>query len=368
MGYKKPCTSFFMKKITIGFDAERMKFPHTGLFHFCKQLGNALIRNQANNNIETTIYTASKNNIEFPPQTPFIHQNSLQKFWLRAANHFDIWHTTFQGTNYFPASANCKLVFTVHDLNFLHDPSKSPKKKQKLLKQLAQKVQRADSVVAISNFVKNELETQIPMGRKPISVIYNGCNISTELMPLAPLPIPEKPFYFSIGTIMEKKNFHVLPKLLPGNNFLLLIAGISNSEDYRELILAEARLLGVEERVRLLGNITEAEKYWYLQNCAALAFPSMAEGFGLPVIEAMYFGKPVLLSTATSLPEIGGPGAWYFQNFEQEHMQQIAEQAIANDSPERQQANAAWAKQFSWDEAARSYLALYKALVNESNK
>ena len=111
---------------------------------------------------------------------------------------------------------------------------------------------------------------------------------------------------------------------------------------------------------RSTGPIKEEEKYWYLQHCIAFAFPSLAEGFGLPVIEAMHFGKPVLLSTHTSLPEIGGDLASYFQNFEPKHMEEVAMKAIQNHTENKSKAYQQWAHQFNWDIAAKKYPELYR--------
>ena len=93
-------------------------------------------------------------------------------------------------------------------------------------------------------------------------------------------------------------------------------------------------------------------------------FPSLAEGFGLPVIEAMHHGKPVFLSTHTSLPEIGGDAAYYFDTFEPAHMAQVLERGMAdfaaNDGPARVRAHAS---QFTWEKAGAAYLALYRSLA-----
>ena len=89
-------------------------------------------------------------------------------------------------------------------------------------------------------------------------------------------------------------------------------------------------------------------------------FPSIAEGFGLPVIEAMHFGKPVFLSKFTSLPEVGGNVAYYFDNFNAAHMQSVfakGMQDFENRKPQKEIMEQA--AKFSWDKAAIQYLELY---------
>jgi glycosyltransferase involved in cell wall biosynthesis len=112
--------------------------------------------------------------------------------------------------------------------------------------------------------------------------------------------------------------------------------------------------------VELHLSITDEEKAWLYANCAGFVFPSLTEGFGLPPIEAMHFGKPVFLSEFTSLPEVGGAAAHYFEAFDVESMRALIEPAVA---PEASAANAeivrANAARFNWDDAARNYLCLY---------
>src|ERR1700751_128658 len=125
--------------------------------------------------------------------------------------------------------------------------------------------------------------------------------------------------------------------------------------------MEEAAKFGVADRVKITGPISEEDKAWYYKNCAAFVFPSLAEGFGLPVIEAMHFGKPVFLSTLTSLPEIGGNAAFYFDSFDPEAMQQVfkngMEQFYAENWEDKVKAHA---MKFNWDETAKQYLALYE--------
>ena len=101
------------------------------------------------------------------------------------------------------------------------------------------------------------------------------------------------------------------------------------------------------------------EKY-----CTAFLFPSLAEGFGLPVIEAMHFGKTVLLSTIDTLKEVGGSVAHYFSDYEAASMQATLKNAIAidNELNSRDQIQQ-HAKQFSWEKAAKLYLQLYQTII-----
>lgn len=343
-------------------DCERMKYANTGLYHYCLQLAQALQRNLDEEREHLNLYVRESTMPAFGKGFSFIPQHTLHKFWLPVKKGYSVWHATYQATQYFPFRKKMPVVLTVHDLNFLYDESKDAAKKQKYLRQHAQKIQHADHVVAISEYVLNDIKKHFDVSGKPCSVIYNGCNISASVEPaIDASKKPAQDFLYTIGTITDKKNFHVLPPLLANNNRLLVISGIVQSEEYKSRIAETARQFGVENRLVFTGAVTEAEKYWYMKNCEAFLFPSLAEGFGLPVIEAMYFGKPVILSTHTSLPEIGGDAAYYFTSFEAGDMEQVLENSLKqynrNKPAEKIKQRAAG---FNWDVAAKQYLEVYR--------
>ncbi|MBL0884022.1 MAG: glycosyltransferase family 4 protein [Chitinophagaceae bacterium] len=342
-----------------------MKYAHTGLYHYCKQLGLALVSAEKHIQNHLTFYTREREMGIFGKDTSYVEQHSLHKFCLPDIRKYDIWHATYQGTMYYPYRRNIKILLTVHDLNFLHEEHRPLAKKKRELQKIQNKIDRADAIVAISSFVQSDLERNVNLSGKKVHVIYNGCNIKQEIVPVAPELIPNTAFLFTIGTITDKKNFHVLPALLHGNNMQLVIAGITQSEEYKLQILLEAKECNVADRVHFVNAITEPEKYWYLQNCEAFVFPSLMEGFGLPVIEAMAFGKPVFLSNRTSLPEIGGNQAFYFDSFEKEAMQHVFNSGMLDFkrgaiTPETIRSRAAM---FSWENAAKQYLALYREMI-----
>ncbi len=352
------------KRRQIILDCERMKYANTGLYHYCLQLGWALQRAIDKETEELILYVRAATAPDFGPGFSFIYQHTLHKFLLPLKKKYSVWHCTYQGTQYFPFRKRKGVVFTIHDLNFLYDEQKTQKKKQKYLRQLGRKIKAASHLVAISNFVLEDVRRFFDISSKPCSVIYNGCNIPAPVTGDIPGFIkPEGSFLYTIGTVVDKKNFHVLPSLLVGNNRLLVISGIIQSEAYKEKIIAEAQQYKVEDRVIFTGPVTEAEKSWYMQHCECFLFPSLAEGFGLPVIEAMYFGRPVILSTHTSLPEIGGDAAYYFKNFEPVAMRKTLEDSLHHyNSTNAREKIMARASFFNWDNAAKQYLEVYRGL------
>lgn len=340
-------------------DCEKMKYPNTGLFFFCDMLAQAIIA-ENHGKLDLGFYVPAKYAGRWGKSFYYKKKNLLDKIAVISPVKCQLWHTTFQLAHYVPC--NGKILLTVHDLNFLYE--KDEHKQQKYITKMQKLVNRADRIVEISEFTKNDLLKHIHTDGKKIDVIYNGCNLyQGEIR--QPETMPTNDFIFSVATVLPKKNFHVLPCLLQGNNLELIIAG--NKSDYVNVILDEARRYGVEERVKIIGPIDESVKHWYFKHCKAFVFPSIAEGFGLPIIEAMAYGKPVFLSRHTCLPEIGGDYAYYFNtDFDRQLMQEEFRKGL-DDYYANEQAKAEsikhYAQRFSWANTAQRYLEIYKEMI-----
>src|SRR5688572_13070665 len=164
-----------MNKVIV--DCERMKYEHTGLYHYCLQLGLALERNKIPNSEGLSYYMRPSNIGVLGPDATYIEQHSLQKFWLPSLRNYAVWHATYQATNYFPRRRKIKIVLTIHDINFMHDDSKVQFKRERELRKLQTKIDRADHIVAISQFTLDDVRKHLDLKNKIVSVIYNGCNI-----------------------------------------------------------------------------------------------------------------------------------------------------------------------------------------------
>ncbi|MFR9651675.1 MAG: glycosyltransferase family 1 protein [Rikenellaceae bacterium] len=337
-------------------DCRKLKHPNTGLYTFCRELILALER--AKGDAELCYLFNSKGYKNFTADGSRVEHYKISKLWDRLPifGNRGLFHSTVQMAS---APICGKRVLTIHDLNFLYE--KSEAKAARYIKRLQREVRGVDYIVAISEFTKSEIMRHVDIGDTPIEVIYNGCSLFDGEPTEQPKYRPAGKFLFSMGTILRKKNFHVLPSILVGNDYELIVAG--NDSPYSQEIVDEARRYGVEERVHLIGSISEAEKDWYFRNMTAFLFPSIAEGFGLPVIEAMSYGKPTIISTYTSLPEVGADHCYYLpRDFNPTEMQEILKHALESFTPERAKAEIRHAKSFSWDRAAASYLDIYNRL------
>lgn len=277
---------------------------------------------------------------------------------------YDIWHSLQQFPSHFPSNKP-KFILTIHDLNFLYE--KNEVHKLLYLRRLQRNIDRADYITAISDFTKNNIEDHLNLRGKKIRTIYNGISVDTEGPGLKPGYVGKKKFFFSIGIFNEKKNFHtLLPVMNYFKDYKLIIAGNTDT-NYGRLIRKQIDELNLTDRVILPGKVSDDEKHWLYRNCSAFLFPSIAEGFGMPVIEAMKFGKPVFLSNFTCLPEIGGDLAFYFEDFDKNHMAAFIEnklsyfndnQVIIEDKIKKH------ADRFSWQICIEQYTSLYQEILD----
>jgi glycosyltransferase involved in cell wall biosynthesis len=346
-------------------DLERMQYKHTGLYNFCYFLAMEMAQQVDDKQLQLCYYSPQQVIGMFGHNVIYKNQHTLHKIFYSQLNKYNLVHSVHQDSAYFNQKINVPRVLTIHDLNFLYDDRKPSSKKELLLSRLEKKIMSAAHVVAISKFTLAELHKHFDLTNKPTSVIYNGCTINEVTHLVAPVYKPKRKFLFAIGVIMAKKNFHVLPCLLKHNDFELIISGVINDKVYAQEILHAAKKHGVADRVILTDAISNNDKNWYYKSCEAFVFPSISEGFGLPVIEAMYFEKPVLLSRATSLPEVGGNLAYYFDHFEPSHMQDVLARSLShfntnNALPTMYKQHAL---QFNWNQAAKEYLEIYKKYV-----
>jgi glycosyltransferase involved in cell wall biosynthesis len=343
---------------------ERLRNPYSGLGQYCLQLGQAFVAEGAATGMEFTALVPEHRLEVFGASMRYKVVKPWHR-WFGIQLESNVWHCMHQDSDYLPRNKKIAVAYTIHDLNFLERPDYTESKKKRKLATMQQRINRAAGLVYISEFVRTQvhIHLSVPEGIKE-QVIYNGGGHPEEMSDTQQVVVKrDKPFLFSIG-IHPKKNYHVLMPLLAAQEAYDWVIAGPDSREYQATIREEAAKWGIEQRVHFIGPISEAEKWAYYQECEALLFPSLSEGFGLPVVEAMALGKPVFLSTRCSLPEIGGEEAFYFPDFEAPTLMTVFENgmnAYRNDpkKPTRLKNRAA---QFSWKAAATHYLDFYKTL------
>ncbi|AUP81061.1 glycosyltransferase family 4 protein [Flavivirga eckloniae] len=281
---------------------------------------------------------------------------------------YDLWHCLNQNIKIEPYH-DIPYLLTVHDVNFVEEVSSDMSHKHNV--RFQEKLDRSHAITYISNYAKASTHEHFNIPDVPEYVIHNGNPILDIEIPqnYKPEQLTTAPFLFSIGEFSERKNFHALVKMLEFlPEYHLILSGKNNTDYANGTLQKTIAQLGLQDRVLITGKISELDKQYYLQNCEAFVFPSLREGFGIPPIEAMRFGKPVFLSNNTSLPEIGGEHAFYWDNYDPDYMAKVMQDGLNtfnNNKDTLSQNYINHAKSFNWDNAAEKYIKAYRDLLGK---
>lgn len=278
---------------------------------------------------------------------------------------FDLWHSIHQLSAFQPPRGIQHRILTIHDLNFIYE--KSGRKQHRFLRRLQREADRSSTLTFISHFAFEEAQKHLRMENKWTGynpVIYNGVEDTTQGSQLAVEGLDNRPFLLSIGVVKEKKNLRVLLPLMERmKDYSLVIAG-DDRDPYAQR-LKEEILQRRLDNIQIIGPISDAQRRWLYAHCEGLLFPSKCEGFGLPVIEMMQWGKPVFSSTETSLREIGGRYACFFDSYDPADMERTVRAGLAGISPELAAAEQAYAQSFSYERHFEAYICLWKAIRDQ---
>ena len=292
------------------------------------------------------------------PDFDYIRKEYARKDLKALGKPVDLWHATTQMFRFRQHAKGRLQLLTIHDLNYLYE-----KQFYSIWKhQLQQKhyVRHSDYVTTISKFVEDEVSRHVGFRGKAHRVVYNGVG----WLPGSPMRKPDfvtdgNKILFTIGQIREKKNFMKLVEMMPYmEGYSLYICGDKHFKFARQL---EQRIAELNTgRIFLPGTISDEEKVWLYQHCDAFLFPSRLEGFGLPLIEAMQFGKHVFSSRLTCLPEIGKDYAFYWDHFEPQYMADEVKKGLLKPVD---RAEIEYARSYSFEQYTKEYIALYKELL-----
>ncbi|NMB84444.1 glycosyltransferase family 4 protein [Candidatus Roizmanbacteria bacterium] len=225
----------------------------------------------------------------------------------------------FSPAHYAPRFCSVPYVVTIHDLAYLYYPDEFLKKDlYKLKKWTSYSLKNAASVIAVSQSTKKDILKNYPVPENKIKVIYNGYEKKLKNK-IALKRLKEtngkQPFILYVGTIQPRKNIDTLIKAFAdfkreNEEYKLIIAGKKGW--LFESVFDLVNELGLSDSVYFTDYISDRQLAYLYQNAFCLVLPSFYEGFGIPVLEAMSFGCPVIASFSSSLPEVGGDACLYF--------------------------------------------------------
>jgi glycosyltransferase involved in cell wall biosynthesis len=254
-----------------------------------------------------------------------------------------------------------KQIVTVHDLDFLDHPERTRGEIHRDYATLAPRhARRADAVVTISRFTAGEVERRLGVARDRIVI----CSPGAPRWPPRPAPAPRGPILF-MGTLEPRKNvgvlleaYEALRQMMPDAPPLWLAGGATAAAAPWLRAIAEPPLAG---HVEHLGYIPADRRYDLYARASMLILPSHLEGFGIPVLEAMTVGVPVIVSRRGALPEVAGDAAQIVEpedaaGFAAAMTRYLTDAGAVADAVQR---GIARARVYSWDVSAKTLLTAY---------
>jgi glycosyltransferase involved in cell wall biosynthesis len=269
-----------------------------------------------------------------------------------------------------PLRKRTPALLTVHDLSFLRHPETFPQALRDYLERaVPRSVERADHILADSHATRRDLIALLDVPPDKVTTLHLG--VSPRFSPEADAgervslneryPLGPKPYVLAVGTVQPRKNIRrliaALDVLAPTHDVTLALAG-------QPAWLADPILEAAEARddVRVLGFVDDADLPALYRQAAVFAFPSLYEGFGLPPLEAMACGTPVVASNASSIPEGVGDAGLLVDPLDVPALAAALDRALTDEAlrDALRERGLSRAAEFTWERSARQWLALVR--------
>jgi glycosyltransferase involved in cell wall biosynthesis len=381
--------------MNIGFDAKRAFQNNTGLGHYSRTLISSLARFYPDHQYYlfgpkiTSLYnTDSFANIRSIAPATFpstLFKSAWRSNWIKKdllKNNIDIYHGLSHEIPIGINKTNIKSVVTIHDLIFERYPEQYGKIDVQIYrKKFTYACKHADKIIAISNQTKQDIIDLYKIPEEKITICYQSCNPAffNKASDAEKQAVKEKyflpdQFYLYVGSIIERKNLLTVCKALNeiDNNIPLVVIG--NGDGYLKKVKAFIAANQLQQRIIFLSetnaakndnSFISAKDFPAIYQCAAaMIYPSIFEGFGIPVLEALASGLPTITSNISCLPEAGGNAALYITPTSVDEMK-AAMNAVINNNALRNEMienGCKHAAQFSEQRCAAAVMEVYKNL------
>lgn len=274
----------------------------------------------------------------------------------------DIYHQTYY--DFFLPSFKQKRIVTIYDMTTDILPEIYPEDMGKTSKTRRISADESDGIIAISESTKRDIVNIYGIPPEKIEVIYLANSLHYEI---SNSKLSNTPYLLYVGQRCKHKNFETLFSVYTeekelNRNFRLICFGGTPWTDYERKVLQKT---GLENQcLQVTGDDYSLSQYY--KNASLLVYPSLYEGFGMPLLEAMHYGCPVVASNSSCLPEIlGGAGLLFFPTDKNDLIKKI--KTLINDTEVREycrKTGLEQEKKFSWDRCANETFAYYKKIVD----
>ena len=270
-----------------------------------------------------------------------------------------------------PLAAQCPQVVTVHDVNYLGHKGRRTAVGRKAFQFFVERtVKRADRVITVSEFSRDEIVRHMNVPKDKVTVVHSAGRDSTDEA-TAPhesgiVQSIGRPYILAFSSLSAHKN---IPRLIEAYSkissdvphALVLVGHLPEKTEARTQMQSAGH-----DRIVFTGYIPDEEVDALMRSASLFAFPSLYEGFGLPILDAQHAGVPVACSSAGALPEVAGEGAVKFDPQSVDDMAQALRRCLL-DMDLRDKLIAAGydnASQFSWSRTAQQTLDVYRAVAS----
>lgn len=308
---------------------------------------------------------------------PFAYSHMLISAYL-AKEGLDVFHSPISSL---PLTYPKKEIITVHDLAIYKNPAWFPSQifSTKLL--VPQSLRKANKIIAVSESTKRDLKNIFNVAAKKVKVIHEGVVVQKFKMRSKKIDSLKKfmlwpKFILFIGTLEPRKNVVALirayKKLIERNlefkNYQLILAGNKGHKSSEVFDSIKAQKVG--KQVKYIGYVTHNQKIELLKRAVCFVFPSSYEGFGLPVLEAMALGTPVITTNVSSLPEVAGKAALLIDPDKEQDITKALKRLLGDKQLQSRlkRAGLARAKEFSWEECAKETIEVYESMKEIKKK
>lgn len=291
-----------------------------------------------------------------------MHSKSVLKL-----KDYDLFHPTYYQIYHLPFSLEKPLVLTVHDMTHERLPELfSPFENTSELKRIL--VKRADKIIAVSESTKLDLIEILNVDPNKIEVVYLGSPLhdGPQRQSKTEVNLPKKYLLF-VGRRSKYKNFNLFlnaaVKLMMKDKDLEIVCTSSNK--FSRVEKEAFSRLGISGRIHSYyfndSNLEVAYK-----NAVVFVFPSLYEGFGLPILEAFSASCPVVCSNTSSLPEVAGEGAVYFDPLSEQEVENAMFEVLYNENRRKQLISAGKERlmMFSWEKTVKKTIEVYNSVLN----
>ncbi|MDA0244200.1 MAG: glycosyltransferase family 1 protein [Chloroflexi bacterium] len=282
-----------------------------------------------------------------------------------------------------PFWATCPTIVAFFDANFWANPQQYNRLWRRLMDWFAvPAAQRAGAVITISPFAKQEILKYLPIPESKIHVTNCAPKTATIQSPLSVSAVqailekynlhPETKFLLHVGVLEKRKNLPRLIRALPQISFpyhLVLVGQSAPKADMDDTpdVKHQIEILGLSQRVHLLGYVPDQDLQAFYQAADLFVFPSLREGFGIPILEAFGNKLPVAAARAAAIPHVAGDAALLFDPLDIHDIAQTIQQAL---QPDQQmlliQRGSERLKQYSWTKTAQQLILLFEQLVSST--